>query len=67
MAQVPSRGLGVRFMPQPDIYTLMLIIAGIALATTIAVCLGSLMAAPPAGYGLGVGEFFEPLSKLVPG
>ncbi len=63
MAQMPPKGPVVS-SAQPDIYTLMMILAIIALATTMGFVLYNLMAAVPDGYGLSVGEFFQPLADL---
>ena len=65
MAQMPAKGPVVQATPQPDIYTLMLIIAIVALITTIAMVLYNLMSAVPTGYGLSVGELFQPPSELI--
>ena len=49
--------------PQPNVYTVLVIIAALALALTIAVVLWNLMSPPPVGYGLRFEELFDPLDK----
>jgi hypothetical protein len=66
MAKAPSDAPVVQVKPQPDVYTIMLIIAIIALAVSIGFVLWTLIAAPPNGYGLSLGEIFGPL-KGIPG
>ncbi len=63
MAQMPAKS-PVASSAQPDIYTLMMIIAILALATTMGFVLYNLMAAVPGGYGLSVGDFFQPVADL---
>jgi len=61
MTQSPSQGPVVEVKPQPTVYTVLLVIAILALAVAIGVVLWKLMAAPPSGYGLKVGQLFQPL------
>ena len=67
MTQISSQGPVVQVKPQPDIYTVILIVGVLALAVTIGIVMYNLMAAPPNGYGLTFGQFFESLEKLIPG
>ncbi len=67
MTQIPSQGPVVGAKPQPTIYTLMLIIAILALAMTLVLVIRNLIAEPPAGYGLTFGQLFKPLKDLIPG
>ena len=64
MAQMPPKGPVVHAKPQPDIYTLLMIIAILALALTMGLVLHNLMAAVPDGYGLSLGELFQPLADV---
>ena len=64
MTQVPAQGPVVYAKPQPNIYTVLLIVANLALLVTIGVVLYNLMASPPAGYGLRFGDLFAPLKTL---
>ncbi len=45
---------------EPNIYTLLLIIAILALALTVGVVLWNLLATPPDGYGMSFGDLFTP-------
>lgn len=67
MTQIPSQGPVVQVKPQPNIYSLMLIVAIIVLAATIGVVLMNLLAPPPTGYGLEIGQLFSPLEISAPG
>lgn len=67
MTQIPSQGPAVQIRPQPDIYTVMLIVGTVVLIATIIFVLYNLMAPPPNGYGQTFGQLFEPLKKLIPG
>ncbi len=73
MTQVPSQGPVVQVKPQPDIYTLMLIVTIIALAVTVAIVLMNLLSpferpdGSPGGYGLEFGQLFDSLKNLIPG
>jgi len=46
--------------PQANVYTVLLIIAILALGATIGLVLHNLLAPVPDGYGLDVGALFEP-------
>ena len=67
MTQTPAQGPLIRIKPQPDVYTVMLVVAAVALAGTIALVMYDLMAPPPNGYGQTLGQLFEPLKELIPG
>ena len=45
---------------EPNIYTLLLIIAILALAITVGVVLWNLLAPTPDGYGMSFGDLFTP-------
>ncbi len=55
MAQRQVQQAGAR--PQPNVYTVMLLVAIIVLLTTIVLSLTHLMS----GYGMSFGDLFEPL------
>jgi hypothetical protein len=64
MSQVPPGGQPVvEVKPQPNIYSVMLVIAILVLAVTIGLVMHNLMASweDGSGYGLSVGELFQPL------
>lgn len=56
MTQIPQQPV-VQAKPQPNIYTVLLIIAIVALGVTVGVAIGNLTAT----YGLSFGEIFQPL------
>ena len=58
MAQRPAQQAGLA--PQPNIYTLLLLIAIVMLAVTIVLSLTRLMS--DNGYAMSFGDLFEPLS-----
>lgn len=49
--------------PPPDVYTVLIAVAGLVLVLTVGVSLYYLVAAPPSGCGLSFGDLF---GKLVP-
>ncbi len=55
----------VQVQPQPSIYTVLIIVAILALAVTIGMVLYDLMSA--SGYGMGFGEVLNPLKEVPPG
>jgi hypothetical protein len=59
MTQTPSRGPVIEVKPQPNVYTVLLIVAIMALAVAIGVVLRRLMAEVPTGYGLQFGQIFK--------
>lgn len=67
MTQIPSQGPVVQVKPQPNIYTLMIIVGIIVLAATLALVLRNLLAPVPTGYGLEIGQLFTALDKITPG
>ena len=62
MTQLPSQGQVVHVKAQPDVYTVLLIVANLALLITIVVVLRHLMS--ETGYNLSIGDLFAPLEKL---
>lgn len=58
MAQVNAQGPVVMVKPQPNIYTIMIIIAALVLAIGLGVMLYNLMSAD--GYGMTLGQVFDP-------
>ena len=69
MTQLPTTKPVVRVKPQPNIYTILIIVAILALAITIGLVLHNLMAetGPGGGYGMSFGDLFNPLPKEAPG
>lgn len=67
MTQTPAQGPLIQIRSQPDVYTVMLVVAAVVLAGTIASVMYDLMAPPPNGYGQTLGQLFEPLKELIPG
>jgi len=64
MTQLPTQG-PAGGPPQPNVYTLLLIVANLALMVTIGVALWALMS--ESGYGLSFGQLFQPLTPGGPG
>ena len=65
MASSPSQGPVIQVKAQPDVYTMLLLVAIIALVTAIAFCCWKLTGTVDAGgYGMTVGDMFKPLEKL---
>ncbi len=66
MAITPSQGPVIKVTPQPDVYTVLLLVAIIGLAVAVVVCGMRLTAAANAGgYGMTVGQMFDELPKLI--
>jgi len=63
MTQVPPHAPVILAKPQPNIYTLLLILTILALGVTVGIVLYNLLAPVPGGYGLEFGAMFDP-SKL---
>ena len=63
MTQVPSQPPVFPVRPQPNIYTVLLFVAMLALLLALGVALWRLMSASPVGYGLEVGDLFKPLQR----
>ena len=62
MATMSPQGPVVRVRPQPDVYTLLLILAVLVLAVTIGIVLHDLMTT----YGMTLGEILTGKSKGLP-
>ncbi len=62
MADNFAQGQVIQVKPQPDIYTLLAVIAVVVLAGTIGVVLQGLLSAD--GYGLSIGEIFGALKTV---
>jgi len=60
MTQSPQ-GPIVQVKSQPNIYTVMLFVAILALLLAVGVVLWRLMSAPPTGYGVAFGDLFKRL------
>lgn len=59
MSRMPTQqGPVVEVKPQPNVYTLLLVIAILALAGAIAYACYVLMSEPPVGYGMKFGQMF---------
>jgi len=68
MTETPTGGPVVQVKPQPDVYTVLLIVVIILLAVTIGIVLHNLMApVESGGYGLGFGDLFQPAKEIVSG
>ncbi len=48
----------IQVKPQPDVYTVLIVVAILILAVTVGVSLYYLLAAPPTGCGLSFGDLF---------
>jgi len=57
MAQAPGP---IQVRPQPNIYTLLLIVGIVALLVALGFVTWSLLS--PSGYGMTLGQLFEPLT-----
>jgi len=66
MTQISQQPTPVARKPQPNVYTVLLIIAIIALGVTIGFVMYRLMAALPEGYGLEFSQLFQLLDKPLP-
>jgi hypothetical protein len=60
MAQMPSRGPIVTVKPQPNIYTLLIIVAVLMLGVGLGVVLHNLMV----DYGLTFSQVFDPRAAM---
>jgi len=56
MTHAPVQGPLIEVKPQPNVYTVLLIVAVVALGITVAVVLYNLLSA--AGYGMSLGQVF---------
>jgi hypothetical protein len=61
MTETPSQAPLIEVRPQPNIYTVLLLVAIMALAIAIGVVLWKLTSAPPTGYGLQISELLDPI------
>ena len=59
MTQANTDAPTITVKPQPDIYTVLLIVAILVLGVAVGLVLHKLMAAPPGGYGLSFGALFD--------
>ncbi len=65
MAVTPSQGPVIQVKAQPDIYTVMLVVAIIGLMAAIVLCGWKLTSPVEAGgYEMAIGQLFEELPKL---
>jgi len=64
MANVTTQGPVVEAKPQPNVYTVLLIVAILAMVVAIAAVGYRLMAASPQGYDLTFKDLFEPVKAL---
>ena len=62
MTESPQ-GPVVEVKPQPNVYTILVLLAVVALALAVGMCLWKLTSAPPVGYGLEIKDFFKPLTS----
>jgi len=58
LAQAPDSGL--KGKPQANVYTVLVIVAILALGVTIGLVLYNLLSPVPDGYGLDIGALFDP-------
>jgi hypothetical protein len=54
----------IQVKPQPDIYTVLIMVAVLALVVTLGVSLYYLLASPPTGCGLSLGDLFSKVAPL---
>ena len=65
MTSTPSQGPVIQVKAQPDVYTVMLLVAIIALVVAIAFCSWKLTATVDAGgYGMTIGDMFKSLEDM---
>jgi hypothetical protein len=65
MSQIPYQARAVQVKPQPNVYTVLVIVAVLAVGITIGVALYFLLASQPNGCGLSFGDLFG--KAVVPG
>ncbi len=63
MTQMPEERNVAKVEAGPNVYSVLLIIAILALWVGIGFAAKRLMADPPAGYGVSVGEMFSPAQE----
>jgi len=59
MTQVSPEQTVVTVKPQPDVYTVLLIIGILVLGVAVGLVLYTLLSQPPGGYGLPFGALFD--------
>jgi hypothetical protein len=59
MTQVPSQGPVIEIKPEPNVYTVLLLVAILVLIVAIGAALWKLTSPPPTGYGLEFSELFK--------
>ena len=64
MTHLPSHGPVLQVQAQPDIYTLLILVAVLAMLATLGVVLYYMFSAPPAGCGLTFGDLFGSIKEL---
>jgi hypothetical protein len=73
MTETPAKGPAIQVKPQPDIYSLLLIVVTVALAVTLVIVMHNLLSpvvrpdGTPGGYGLSFQELFGSLKNVIPG
>jgi len=66
MTQTPSEGPVIQVKPSADIYTVLLIVAILALAIALGFVLNNLLSpVSEGGYGLTLGELFDPIDEVI--
>ncbi|MGA2265087.1 MAG: hypothetical protein ABSH10_01485 [Phycisphaerae bacterium] len=66
MTQLPAQP-PIQVKPQPDIYTVLILVAILGLVLTIGVSLYYLLASPPIGCGLSLSDLFGKVAPLSTG
>jgi len=65
MATSPSQGPVIQVRAQPDVYTVLMLVAIIALTVAVVVAGWKLMTpVADGGYGLTIGQLFQSVDKL---
>lgn len=62
MTEIQSKPPVVKAKPQPDVYTLLMVVAIVTLGVTIALVLCNLTS--DGGYGMNLSELFGPLEDI---
>ena len=63
MTQTPTENNVAKVKAGPNVYTVLMIVAIVALWVGIGFAAGRLMSEPPAGYGMSVGDLFTPVQE----
>ena len=63
-SSAPQQGPVIPVRPAPNVYSVLLVIAVIALCVTVGVVIWRLMASLPTGYGLELKNIFNPGGPL---